>query len=388
MKLKNWHWLLIGIIGINLLIVITGHSYLYTTVNNTILKGRLGPEIFEYTIFDNREIAVGEPKPFPHSENFGHLVLTPEEEAEIEALEPVALLMLRNDSILFERYWEGYTFESWSNSFSAAKSLVNVAIGAAIEQGYIKSLDQPVSDFIPDFDFGVYPELSIRHLLQMSSGINFDENYLNPFAFPAKANYGTDLKALVGQYSVDRKPGQKFEYRSGNTQMLAFIIEKATGMKLGEFFSKSVWQKVGAEHPALWSLDVKDGDEKAFCCFNSNARDFARIGLLYLHGGELYGNRIVSEDFVRESVRNQNLKEVDGSFSKRYGLHWWRDRANGKSVYYARGILGQYIFVVPEDNMVIVRLGHKRIKPEGIKPPEDIYLYLNIADRFVEILED
>lgn len=367
--------------SIHVIVVSTGHRYLYTTLQNTIFKGRLGPDIDEYQIFPSRVVEADTFHDLPFHASFGTFKLTDAEQNSVDELQPVALLILKKDSILFERYWENYSSDSKSNSFSAAKSIVNIAIGVAIREGKIDGLNQKVGDFLPEFASGANAELSIKHLLMMSSGIDFDEDYLNPFAFPARANYGTDLKGLVKKYTVTETPAQRFEYRSGNTQLLAFIIEKATGMTLSEYFSKRVWSRIGSKNEALWSLDTENGSEKAFCCFNSNARDFSRIGLLYLHSGELNGVRIVDSSFVKASVSPQNIVENDGSECVRYGLHWWLHDFNGERIFYARGILGQYIIVIPSMDIVIVRLGHKRIKPEGTDAPGDLALYLNIANR-------
>lgn len=365
---------------VHLVLISTGHRYIYSTLQNTILKGRLGPEIDEYKVFSFREVKATNPIPLPEHLLYNQIGPSQESMSQIESLDPVAFLVLKNDSVVYEKYWEGYSDSSLSNSFSAAKSFINVAIGVALREGHIKSLDQRVSDFLPDFNVGREDELTIRHLLMMSSGVDFDENYINPFAFPARANYGTHLSKLVLNYKVSENPGKTFAYKSGNTQLLAMILERAAGMSVSDYFSKYVWSKVGAERNALWSLDKSDGLEKAFCCFNANARDFSRIGLLYLHEGKLFGNRIVDADFVRESTRPTGIQEVDGSLCNRYGLHWWVQKHQENNVYYARGILGQYIIVLPHLNMVLVRLGHKRIKPKKFDPPADLIQYLEVAE--------
>jgi CubicO group peptidase (beta-lactamase class C family) len=141
--------------------------------------------------------------------------------------------------------------------------------------------------------------------------------------------------------------------------LLGLIVEKATGKSLSRYASEKLWQPLGAEHPALWSTDKKDGVEKAFCCFNSNARDFARIGQLMLDSGRWKGNEIISPDYYAQSITPCNIPDNSGQPVNYYGYQWWLC-PSFPGVFYARGILGQYIIIIPSKNMVVVRLGHKR----------------------------
>jgi CubicO group peptidase (beta-lactamase class C family) len=261
-----------------------------------------------------------------------------------------------------------------------AKTFVSVLIGCAIADGYIESVEQPVGDFIPKFSEGKNAELNIVHLLTMSTGMNFDEHYINPFAFPARANYGDNLEELVLKYDVTADPGQVFEYRSGATQLLVLVLEKATGKPFSEYFQNRLWQPLGAVQNAYWSTD-NNGLPKGFCCLNSNAKDFARLGQLYLDSGKWNGKTIVPKSYVARSIQPAPLKETDGSMCNRYGYSWWLTEIDGKKVFYARGILGQYVFVIPSEDMVIVRLGHKRAVSSMLKDPEDVQDYLSLSLR-------
>jgi len=182
------------------------------------------------------------------------------------------------------------------------------------------------------------------------------------------------------------EPGKYFDYRGSDPQLLALIIEKVSGKKLSEYASEKIWKPVGAEHDALWSLDKKDGTEKASCCFNSNARDFARFGQLMLNGGKWKGRQIVPEWWVKEITKQEgDLIDLElNQPNKRYGMQWWLLNYKNFNIFYARGILGQYIFVIPELNAVIVRLGHLRnnVKIDGT--PEDVYKYIDFGIDIVE----
>ncbi|MGZ4035530.1 MAG: serine hydrolase domain-containing protein, partial [Bacteroidia bacterium] len=300
---------------------------------------------------------------------------------EFEAMQTVAYVVIKNDSLIHEQYWDGYGEDSYTNSFSMAKSFTSMLIGAAIDEGKIKSVDEPVGDFLPEYKTGANAKLTIKNLLTMSSGINFDENYVNPFAYPAAAYYGDDLKKLTDKYSVTEEPGKVFKYLSGNSVLLGFILEAATGKKISVYASEKLWQPIGAKNPAFWSLDHKDGMEKAYCCFNSNARDFARLGELYLDSGKWNGKQIISTEYVLNSTKCADLLDADGNKNDQYGYAWWIiPNYKGHYIFYARGILGQYILCIPDQKMVVVRLGRKREKGKpGENHPSDVYSYIDAA---------
>lgn len=373
---KILKWFLIILVLINLFILVSGKTYIYKGLVNTYLKGRSGPDIDEYKIFYNREIKAATEITIPNGKDYNMQTI------DTKAFEPygtVAYLIIKNDSVRYEQYWDGYGENSVSNSFSMAKSFVGALIGCALQDGYIKSLDQPVGDFIPEYKEGENARLTIRHLITMSSGINFDEDYINPLAYPAAAYYGTDIKKLTLGYKVTEEPGKVFKYLSGNTELLGMIIEKVTGKTLSEYMSTRLWQPMGARNTAFWSLDHENGMEKAYCCFNSNARDFSRFGLLYLHNGNCNGKQLVTGEFVKQAVHAAPLLDENGKPNTCYGYQWWILDYKGHHIPYCRGILGQYIIVIPDKNMVVVRLGHKRSKEKQNDHPKDLFIYIDRA---------
>ncbi|HEY4797843.1 MAG TPA: serine hydrolase, partial [Bacteroidia bacterium] len=193
--------------------------------------------------------------------------------------------------------------------------------------------------------------------------------------------YGNDLRKLIFKYDATGEPGKYFEYLSGNTQLLGFVLRKATGMSVSEYASEKLWRPIEAEHDAYWSLDKEGGDEKAYCCFNSNARDFARIGKLYLDSGRWSGKQVVPEKYVLESIKPAPTLEKDGGEkNNRYGYSWWLlPNYKGHNIFYARGILGQYIVIVPDLKMIIVRLGKRRELTSVNGHPADFYWYVDAA---------
>lgn len=372
-------WFIITIIALNAIIIVSGNTHIYKGLQHTYLKGRSGPSSTEYTIFENNEIKASKEKPWALAKHYNKIELSEVARKELETFKSLAFLVIKNDSILYEEYWDEGAKGSITNSFSMAKTFVSVLVGIAIGDGKIKNEDQAVGDFLPAFKEGNNAKLTIKHLLTMSSGIDFDEDYISPFAYPAKAYYGTDIRTLTMKYKLTEEPGKVFKYLSGNTELLAFVLEKATGKSISAYASEKLWMPIGAAHSAYWSLDKKDGVEKAYCCFNSNARDFARIGALYMHGGNWHGQQIVPQDYVNNSIIPAKLLDEENKPNDRYGYSWWMLDYKGMHIYYARGILGQYVVAIPDKNILMVRLGHKRSKEKINDHPKDLYTYIDAA---------
>ncbi len=338
--------------------------------------------IDDYKLFENRVVEAGTGLPWDQHPEYNSYTLTPEQVATQEGLQTVAFLVARDSQLLYEAYWDGYGPESHSNSFSMAKSIISLLIGCAVEDGYIASLDQPVGDFIPEFNQGQKANITIRHLLNMSSGLSWDEAYSSLFSVTTQAYYGKFLRELTLSQDVIAEPGVAFSYLSGDTQLLSFVLSAATGKTVSEYASERIWKPIGAESNALWSLDREGGVEKAYCCFNSNARDFARIGRLVLNSGEWNGLQVVPEWFIRESMAPAtHLTDTDlgGKPNTRYAFQWWFVQHRGYQVKYARGILGQYIFIIPDLNLVAVRLGHLRSNERIEGHPIDVFQHIDLA---------
>lgn len=336
--------------------------------------------IEDYTIFHNREISVNESQKWETAALSTELKLNNETLDKFNELETIAYLIIKDGKVIYEQYWDGYSTKSLTNSFSMSKSVIGLLIGAAVDDGYIKSLDQPVADFIPEFNNEQNKNLTVKDVLTMSSGLNWDESYGSLFSTTTEAYYGKNIKKLIYSLQVVETPGKVFKYLSGNTQLLAMLIESATGKKVAEYASEKFWQPMGAVNPALWCLDNENGMEKAYCCFNSNARDFARWGYLVLNNGIWNNDTLISPEYIKQSVSPAtHLKNNDDKNVDYYGYQWWLQKLDGEYIPYMRGILGQYVFVIPSKNAVVVRLGHKRSKTYTNYHPDDTFLYLETA---------
>lgn len=380
MKKAGWAILLI-VCCIGGYLVLPSNYYLRRALTHLL------PKIDQYPIFENRTVKAGDPQPWIQSEAYNTVSIPEKYLPVFEQLETVAYVIIKDSTLLFEQYWEDYSPESHSNSFSMAKSIVSLAIGAAIDDGFIKDVDQPVSNFFPEFQGYNGKPLTLRHLLTMSAGVDFDEAYSSPFSPTTKLYYGDDLQQIALGMKEIEEPGVNFIYQSGVTQLLAFIVEKATGENISSYVSRKFWTPMNAEEDALWSLDKKDGIEKAYCCFNSNARDFARFGQLILNEGEWNGGQLISSSYLKEATTPDTsllFKEYNET-NHCYGFQFWHLSYNGMEIPYMRGILGQYIFIIPDLNAVVVRLGHKRSETRSDQHyPDDIDTWLGAAVEMIQ----
>jgi CubicO group peptidase (beta-lactamase class C family) len=366
---------------VNLVILFSGRLYLYKGLWNTYLSGRSGPSATEYLIFANRKVEAKNPAPLTRSKFYNSRKLPAEAEALLDKFEAHAFVIIKNDSLLHEQYWDGFSDTSHTNSFSVSKTYCGILLGCAFKDGYVKSLDQPVSDFIPEFKEGNKAKVTLRHLATMTSGIDFDESYSNPFSYPAEGYYGGDVLGACLPYKMSEEPGKVFRYVSGNSALLGICIAKATGKHLSQYLSERLWTDLECQQPAWWSLDKKDGQEKGFCCLNTNATDLARIGMLYLNDGKWKGKQVIDSDYVANSVVPFDCKEDDGTPNKTYGYNWWLTEHKGDKIFYARGILGQYVICVPSKKLVIVKLGRaRRPKTSSNDCPQDVALCVDAAN--------
>lgn len=266
----------------------------------------------------------------------------------------VAFLIIQNDTILYEKYFKGYTRESIVPSFSMAKSVTSILIGCAIDDGLIQSVDEPITHYIPELRKG-FEKVTIKHVLQMTSGIKFNESYVNPFGHAASFYYGRNLRKAVKKLKLKTEPGKQFDYVSGNTQLLGLILERSLkGKTVTTYLQEKLWSPLGMEYEATWSIDSKkNGMEKAFCCLNARARDFAKIGRLYQHKGNWNGKQLVSQAWVEQSTK----ADTSQGSARFYQYQWWLPTPGED--FMAEGILGQFVYVHPSKNLIIVRLGKK-----------------------------
>lgn len=360
--------LLIGIL------YLTGNGYLARGIYCTYLHGKIKPDIDDQSFFDTRKINRGEAINLPAKLN----VLSNENVAFLNSTESEAFLVFKNDTLVSEWYGNYGADSTHWNSFSMAKSVISLLIGCAIEDGQISSLQDPISKYIAWNG----NDVTLEQLLHMSSGIPFGESYSSPFGYMAKAYYHSDLKAITAPFKVEQTPGSYWSYEGGNTVLLGMVLEAATQKKISNYFEEKIWTKIGAASPAYWNLDTENGFEKPFTGVYATAKDFGMLGQCILHHGKVYGQEIIDSAYLAQSFEPWTIQDGKNSVCDWYGLHWWMGEVDGVKFKSARGMRGQYIVIIPEKNMIVVRIGHQQSKERINQMPVDMLTYIRMGLAF------
>ncbi|MGI9195432.1 MAG: serine hydrolase domain-containing protein [Candidatus Nanopelagicus sp.] len=265
-----------------------------------------------------------------------------------------AFLVIRNGVMTYEWYKDGVTQSTQLPSYSVAKTMTSIMIGQLINQGKIKESDKFV-DYFPNLKAGTSFDLvTIQQLLDMQAGVGVSDNYpAGPSGWGvaiAQMYATTDLDwFLKNNRKMSFEPGSKSEYMSVDSQMLGMIIKKVTGKRISDYFSKNVWQAVGAKYPATWNVDRIGGTEKTFCCFNASAIDYGRVGMLFLNGGYAGPTKIIDNNWLKRLTTP--VTTLDRNWG--YGAQVWHPYPNTSL---ALGLHGQFIFINPVTRTVIVKL--------------------------------
>ncbi len=344
----------------------------------------------DYKKFTNHTIQKSTaPKVWERSEKYNTKALTNEVEKYMTDRKTCAFLVIQNGKILTEKYFEEYDENTISASFSVAKTVNALLIGKLIEDGKIQSLDDDVKKYVPELKQIPEGKLKIRDIITMSGSIDWKESYWNIFSMTAESYYGEDLDKLMAKLKLrdNEKPGTIWEYQSCCTQILGYIIKKASGKSVAAYTNEILWQPLGMENDALWSTDKNNGIEKSFCCINATARDFAKLGYFILNKGKVDTTSIINEKWINAlTTPAKYLKTADGRTCDWYGYQIWIINHENMQIPYFRGVHGQLIYVVPDKNAVIVRLG-KKIEKKNVDAHEqndDIKAYLKFGLSMLE----
>jgi CubicO group peptidase (beta-lactamase class C family) len=277
------------------------------------------------------------------------------------------LLIIEDGKVRFEHYALGYGPEGRWTSFSVAKSFTSTMVGAAVKDGYIKSLDDKVTQYIPTLRGSVYDDVTVRQLLTMTSGVKWNEDYADPKSDVAQFALqepvpGEDITvSYMKKLTREAPAGTKWVYKTGETNLIGVLVSSATGKKLGEYLSEKIWKPYGMEADAFWILG-DTGHEISGCCLSARLRDYARFGQFVMDGGMAAGTRVVPDDWFAQAT----TKQADIAQAGRgYGYQWW---TNDDGSYAAQGIFGQGIFIDPKRKLVIASNGNwpKATDPEGV----------------------
>ena len=338
-------FLLILIYAFNVEYLLKGVRTIYLTGNNTAF-------ISDYEYFENREIKNSVPQPWLIHEKYNSVKQSENLKKLNEERKTKSFLVIKNDSIVFEKYFDDHKSSSLSNSFSVAKSIVTSMMFKAIMEGKIKGLNQPLSDYFDEYKEGLASELTVGDLASMSSGMKWSEKYYSVINITSESYFTDDIRSVVLRQDIIDKPGQNFRYSSGDTQLLGMVIEKATGTTLTNYLSEKFWQPMGAENSALWQIDSEEyGMEKAYCCIAGTARDFARFGKLFINKGKWNDEMILDPSYIDLSI---NPVFEDSPY---YGYGWWLYNYEDKKVFTMNGHRGQFVISFPDENIIIVRQG-------------------------------
>ena len=263
-----------------------------------------------------------------------------------------ALVIVHDGKVRLEKYGLDFSPGKRWTSFSVAKSLTSTLVGAAIKDGYIKNLDDKVSDYIPDLKGSAYDDVTIKQLLTMTSGVKWNEDYADPESDVAlfdahKADPGVDVTvSYMRRLKRESPPGTSWVYKTGETNLIGVLASSATGKNLSDYFSEKVWRPFGMEMDASWLLG-STGHEISGCCIQASTRDYARFGLFMLGGGIADGKPVLPDGWIAEAT----MKQVDTDSSEYgYGYQWW---TWDEGAYMAQGIFGQGIFIDPSRKLVI-----------------------------------
>ena len=343
--------------------------------------GKDGPNVFSYqkrevdTIANGEEVfvfPVGQRADWIDSFYFYHKAHGCDSMTFLEAMNRKSntqgLLIIHDDSIVYERYWGDFNADTYATIFSVSKSITSLMCGIAVDDGYIHSIDDPVTDYLPELlkKDPHWQRLTVRHLLDMRSGLDFDDSYylslknLNRVMAIARLNYGNNVMRQIRGLKFRCEPGTEYFYESMTSQILGVVIERATQRPYAEYLSEKVWQPLEMELPALVNVD-KRGVAQSYGGISLAMKDLAKIGRLYLNGGVWNGRRIVSEAWIRQSTEYDTSN--DGYHFNWYNTSSFHMEKPAHPGYYALGIKGQVLYVNPDLDLIMVRIGLNNTNP-------------------------
>lgn len=370
--------LAVFIAGISAMVVavfISGYGYIFKAFAINLKKGPLTPSTDDEEKFPSRIIENFHPEPWKKDPAYNKANLSETLLKELKKTRASSLLVVHNRKLIREYYWKDHNSSSLMNSFSMAKGVLSILVGCAIDDGYIESEDQLISSVFPQYKeskFGKF--LTFRHLMTMQAGLDWEEEYHHPFAENSRQYFVSDLTEQTFGIEMKEMPGEKYEYQSVAAQLLGLALRKATGKELAHYLSEKIWKPLGMEHPAKWSTDEK-GVEKAFCCIHATPRDFAKIGQLIMQNGNWEGKQLISKEYCERLLTPTKINDA-------FCFTIWADDESDLKSRFFYGFLGQFIIMIPEKNMVIVKTGfYNRLDVDKKKRPVQVKLLVEELSR-------
>ena len=373
-------WLAAVLLLLAVTLQATGHSYIWRALRYTYLDGYRTAHIDDARNFDQAPVANADPvQAWPVAPALRPV--SDETQAYLRDQRSAAFLVAQRGQIISEQYFAPYDANSRINVFSMAKTLTTMLTGAAVADGMVSSFDAPLAQWLTEYANDPWgKQATLAQLSAMTSGHAWDENYYLPLNETTELYFGGHVEQTVLRKGFEREPGSDYEYSSASSQVLGVALSRALRAKdpnltLATYLSARLWQPLGMSSAASWSLDrprAEGGIEMTYCCVHANARDMARIGQLLLQKGQWQGKALLPAEFVSRIT-------APGPRVRYYGYGLWMDPDHQPAFYFLQGHLGQYVIVVPERELVIVRLGQTRIQKNTLHPKiyDEVYRYLD-----------
>ncbi|MBW7674325.1 serine hydrolase domain-containing protein [Chryseobacterium chendengshani] len=352
-------------------IYFSGYGYIFKALAINLKKGPFTPSTDDEEKFPSREVPNLHPQPWEKDASYNSIILNENILKDLTKTRASSLVIIRDNKLLYEQYWKDHDASSLMNSFSMAKGILAILVGCAIDDGYLKSEDQLVSSVFPVYKnshFGKF--LTIRHLMMMQAGLDWKEEYHHPFAPNSKQYFVDDLAEQAFNLEIKEMPGEKYEYQSAAAQLLGLVLKKVIGRELSTYLSEKIWQPLGMELSAKWSTDEK-GMEKAFCCIHATPRDFAKIGQLIMQNGIWQERQLISKEYCQRLLAPTELNDA-------FCYTIWADDESDIKYRFFYGFLGQFIIMIPEKKMVVVKTGfYNRLDVDKKQRPLQVKLLID-----------
>lgn len=363
--------LAVGTSAVAAAIYLSGYGYIFKAAALNLKKGAVTPSIDDEEKFPSRPVPNLKAEPWKKDSSYNSSILSEDILQELKKTRASSLLVVKDGKLLQEQYWKDHDSSSLMNSFSMAKGILSVLVGCAIDDGYIKSEDQLISTLFPHYAENFYGKhLTFKHLMTMQAGFDWIEEYRHPFAENSKQYFVEDLAEQAFDIDFIEMPGTRYEYQSVAAQLLGLALRKAVNQDLAAYLSEKIWKPLGMEFPAKWSTDEK-GVEKAFCCIHATARDFAKLGQLIMQNGRWKDRQLISKDYCKRMLTPTSQNDA-------FCFTVWADDENEIKSRFFYGFLGQFIIMIPEQNMVIVKTGfYNRLEVDKKKRPLQVRLLID-----------
>jgi len=362
--------------AIYIVMLLTDTNYLLTGVKTTYLRGQTGVDIYDYQVQATKTIQAQPRKTWPLHEHYNKMHLSDTLEKYHQQYQTTAFLIIKNGEVFSEKYYRESHRDNLSGVWSVTKTYTSLLILKAVEDGLIESIDDPISKYLPEWNVEQNPPLTLRHLASMTTGLYWDELDQRPLSLIAKLNFYNNLEKFVfnNLYAIGT-PGQKQHYDSGATQILGIVLKRVLkGKSISNYLEEKFWIPLACENKALFIIDdEKNQNEKTFGGLVATARDISRLGLTINQNGMFENIEILSPEQIK------TLTTIPYN-NKTYAYGIWTGEYEGKRFYYQSGHRGQFIISFPDEQLVITRLGHQKLKKDNQEDvSKETYFFISEA---------